>query len=47
MVKIYTVHTPPNYMAPWTKLTPRNSYASGCIIEGGLVLTNALEIVFN
>jgi S1-C subfamily serine protease len=41
MVKIYAVHASPNYDLPWAMLPPRTSNASGCIIGGNLILTNA------
>ncbi len=41
MVRIYTVHTSPNYDIPWSTLSPESSSASGCIIAGKLILTNA------
>ncbi len=41
MVRIYTVHTSPNYDIPWSTLSPESSSASGCIIAGNLILTNA------
>ncbi len=41
MVKIFTVHTSPNFDIPWSTLSPESSSASGCIIAGNLILTNA------
>jgi S1-C subfamily serine protease len=41
VVKIYTVHTSPDYYMPWSTLSPENSTSSGCIIAGNLILTNA------
>ena len=40
IVKIFTVSKTPNYSTPWNSST-RRSHASGAIIEGNRILTNA------
>ncbi len=40
IVKIYTVRNTPNYFNPWSVHGPSYSTGSGCIIEGGRILTN-------
>ena len=41
IVKIYTVFSDPDYFSPWKMEDPGNITASGCIIDGHKILTNA------
>ena len=41
IVKIYTVHNPPDYYNPWSMRGPFQSSGSGAIIPGRRILTNA------
>jgi len=40
IVKIFTVSKTPNYSTPWNSGT-RRSHASGAVIDGNRILTNA------
>lgn len=46
MVKIYTNSVAYNYYIPWSTDAPRESFGSGCVVDGNLILTNA-HIVSN
>ncbi len=41
VVKIYLTSRQPDFLRPWTKLSPRESSGSGVIIDGKRILTNA------
>ncbi|MCK4911631.1 MAG: trypsin-like peptidase domain-containing protein, partial [Thermodesulfovibrionales bacterium] len=41
IVKVFTVTSTPDYYSPWTMGAPRRASGSGCVIEGGRILTNA------
>jgi S1-C subfamily serine protease len=41
IVKIYTIHSRPDYYNPWSMLGHRSSTGSGAIIKGRRILTNA------
>lgn len=41
MVKIRAMQTPPYYDTPWDKYNPCRVHGSGCVIQGGRILTNA------
>ena len=41
IVKIYSIHSQPDYYNPWSMMGPRGSTGSGCIIKGRKILTNA------
>jgi S1-C subfamily serine protease len=46
VVKIYSTQRQPDFMRPWTKSAPQESVASGVIIEGKRILTNAHVVHF-
>ena len=41
VVKIFTVQSSPDYFAPWNDFSPSESSASGCVISGKRILSNA------
>ncbi|MEM7392024.1 MAG: serine protease, partial [Verrucomicrobiota bacterium] len=41
IVKIYAIHSKPDYYNPWSMMGPRSSTGSGCIIKGKKILTIA------
>ncbi len=41
IVKVFTVTSKPDYYSPWLMEAPRSASGSGCVIEGGRILTNA------
>lgn len=41
VVKIFSTRRPPNFMQPWTKSRPQEILASGFVIEGRQIVTNA------
>ncbi|OPL19641.1 MAG: hypothetical protein AVO35_10050 [Candidatus Aegiribacteria sp. MLS_C] len=41
MVKIYATSANPNYYIPWIIEAPYEVFGSGCVIDDGLILTNA------
>jgi S1-C subfamily serine protease len=41
IVKIYTVHSRPDYWNPWSMRGPQQSSGSGCVIQGRKILSNA------
>lgn len=41
MVKIYATSADPNYYIPWIIEAPFEAFGSGCVIDDGLILTNA------
>jgi S1-C subfamily serine protease len=44
VVKIFTVHSPPDYYQPWQNLGQISSSGSGFIIKGNRILTNAHNV---
>jgi len=47
VVKIFTVHTEPNYAMPWQMKRQKKSTSSGFLISGRRILTNAHSIVYH
>lgn len=41
MVKIYATSANPNYYIPWLREAPYEVFGSGCVIDDGIILTNA------
>jgi len=41
VVKIFTVQSSPDYNSPWDNYSPSDSTASGCVISGKRILSNA------
>ncbi len=41
MVKIYATSADPNYYIPWITEAPYEIFGSGCVIDDGVILTNA------
>ena len=41
MVKIYATSANPNYYIPWLREAPYEVFGSGCVIDEGIILTNA------
>lgn len=41
VVKIFTVQSSPDYFSPWNDFSPSESSASGCVISGKRILSNA------
>ncbi|KAI5077937.1 hypothetical protein GOP47_0007761 [Adiantum capillus-veneris] len=46
VVKVFCVHTEPNFSVPWQMKRPYNSKSSGFIISGRRLLTNAHSVHF-
>lgn len=47
VVKVFCVHTEPNFSVPWQMKRPYNSKSSGFIIKGRRLLTNAHSVHFH
>jgi S1-C subfamily serine protease len=41
IVKVYTVHSRPNYFLPWQNHPKRESSGTGFVVRDGMILTNA------
>ena len=46
VVKIFAVSSPPNYFLPWQNFSQRNASASGFVIEGKRIITNAHAVSY-
>lgn len=46
VVKVLTTQRLPDMFRPWSKQSPRDIYATGVIIEGNRILTNAHAVAF-
>ena len=46
VVKIYSTQRGPDFVRPWTKSAPQECVASGVVIEGKRILTNAHVVQF-
>ncbi len=46
VVKILTTQRMPDMFKPWTKQSPRDVFATGVVIEGNRILTNAHAVAF-
>ena len=46
VVKILTTQRLPDMFRPWTKQSPRDVFATGVVIEGNRILTNAHAVAF-
>jgi len=46
VVKILTTQRMPDMFKPWTKQSPRDTFATGVVIEGNRILTNAHAVAF-
>lgn len=46
VVKIFSVSSPPNYYLPWQNFSQRNASASGFVIEGKRIITNAHAVSY-
>ena len=44
VVKIFTIHSSPNYVMPWLTQPTEESTGSGCVIKGKRILTNAHNV---
>ena len=47
VVKVYAVHTEPNYSLPWQRKRQMPSTSTGFVIEGNRVITNAHSVEWN
>ena len=46
VVKIFSVSSRPNYYLPWQNFSQRNASASGFVIEGRRIITNAHAVSY-
>lgn len=44
VVKVYCVHTEPNYSLPWQMKRQQSSTSSGFVVDGHRILTNAHSV---
>lgn len=46
VIKIFATQNPPDFSKPWTRQNPREMVATGTVIEGNRILTNAHVVAY-